>query len=170
MELYFSRSCDYCRKRKIRCSRTKPSCHLCTKKGHPCTRNNPFHKRGPKSKNTRLANEVEDDLHRALDASNKLTEWLFAAQDQMPPVSWDYPCSEAPMDFSSVTSSYMPELTTSEAWIYNPYLQPTLPPCSIYPNYTLVQVTSPQPTTYREFPDLAPPYATPPNYLNGHYH
>ncbi|KAJ9052029.1 hypothetical protein DSO57_1018959 [Entomophthora muscae] len=46
----YSRSCDYCRAMKIRCTRKKPACQRCSKKGISCTRNNPFHKRGPKPK------------------------------------------------------------------------------------------------------------------------
>ncbi|KAI0243640.1 hypothetical protein L0F63_003202 [Massospora cicadina] len=46
----YSRSCDYCRAMKIRCTRKKPACLRCSKKGISCTRNNPFHKRGPKPK------------------------------------------------------------------------------------------------------------------------
>lgn len=43
-------ACDYCRKRKIRCDRQKPSCGRCTAQGRMCTTADALRKRGPPSK------------------------------------------------------------------------------------------------------------------------
>ncbi|KAJ9076144.1 hypothetical protein DSO57_1029036 [Entomophthora muscae] len=46
----FERSCDNCRRLKIRCDRGKPCCKNCNKRQVSCTRNKPLQKRGPKPK------------------------------------------------------------------------------------------------------------------------
>ncbi|KAI0243605.1 hypothetical protein L0F63_003756 [Massospora cicadina] len=137
MELYYPRSCDYCRKRKIRCSRTKPTCHLCSKKGHPCTRNNPFQKRGPKSKRARLAIEMEENLNRAIAASHKLTEWLFDEVNDHKgfptSYSWDHPHSDLEVpsaDLNNYNQLY-DQIIPNAYWINahtgdGPNLMPTL--------------------------------------------
>lgn len=46
-------ACDYCRKRKIKCDRKKPSCGHCAQSGRICTSNDVLRKRGPPSKKER---------------------------------------------------------------------------------------------------------------------
>ncbi|KAI9298229.1 hypothetical protein K502DRAFT_286717, partial [Neoconidiobolus thromboides FSU 785] len=53
MPQHFDRSCDNCRRLKIRCDRIKPHCKNCGKRKVSCTRNKPLQKRGPKPKSSK---------------------------------------------------------------------------------------------------------------------
>lgn len=46
-------ACDYCRKRKIKCDREKPSCSRCASAGRVCLTTDTLRKRGPPSKKER---------------------------------------------------------------------------------------------------------------------
>ncbi|WFD44510.1 hypothetical protein MPSI1_003178 [Malassezia psittaci] len=46
-------ACDYCRKRKIKCDRKKPTCGHCAQSGRVCTSDDVLRKRGPPSKRER---------------------------------------------------------------------------------------------------------------------
>ncbi|CAO1639598.1 unnamed protein product [Sympodiomycopsis kandeliae] len=46
-------ACDYCRKRRIKCDRDKPTCGRCTIAGRPCTTSHTLRKSGPPSKKER---------------------------------------------------------------------------------------------------------------------
>jgi hypothetical protein len=46
-------ACDYCRKRKIKCDREKPSCSRCSAAGRVCLTTDTLRKRGPPSKKER---------------------------------------------------------------------------------------------------------------------
>ncbi|PWN20734.1 hypothetical protein BCV69DRAFT_277411 [Microstroma glucosiphilum] len=46
-------ACDYCRKRKIKCDREKPSCSRCAAAGRVCLTTDTLRKRGPPSKKER---------------------------------------------------------------------------------------------------------------------
>ncbi|SNX87214.1 uncharacterized protein MEPE_05924 [Melanopsichium pennsylvanicum] len=51
-------ACDYCRRRKIRCDRIKPTCGSCVASGRKCTTEDMLRKRGPPSKKERAILEA----------------------------------------------------------------------------------------------------------------
>ncbi|GAK68523.1 uncharacterized protein PAN0_132d6785 [Moesziomyces antarcticus] len=57
-------ACDYCRRRKIRCDRTKPTCGSCTASGRKCTTEDMLRKRGPPSKKERAILEAAGIIFR----------------------------------------------------------------------------------------------------------
>ncbi|KAJ1026942.1 hypothetical protein NDA16_002235 [Ustilago loliicola] len=57
-------ACDYCRRRKIRCDRTKPTCGSCVASGRKCTTEDMLRKRGPPSKKERAILEAAGIIFR----------------------------------------------------------------------------------------------------------
>ena len=57
-------ACDYCRRRKIRCDRIKPTCGSCTATGRKCTTEDMLRKRGPLSKKERAILEAAGIIFR----------------------------------------------------------------------------------------------------------
>ncbi|PWY99626.1 hypothetical protein BCV70DRAFT_110361 [Testicularia cyperi] len=57
-------ACDYCRRRKIRCDRVKPTCGSCTQSGRRCTTEDMLRKRGPPSKKERAVLEAAGIIFR----------------------------------------------------------------------------------------------------------
>ncbi len=57
-------ACDYCRRRKIRCDRIKPTCGSCTASGRKCTTEDMLRKRGPPSKKERAILEAAGIIFR----------------------------------------------------------------------------------------------------------
>ncbi len=57
-------ACDYCRRRKIRCDRIKPTCGSCTSSGRKCTTEDMLRKRGPPSKKERAILEAAGIIFR----------------------------------------------------------------------------------------------------------
>ncbi|SPO23911.1 uncharacterized protein UTRI_03556_B [Ustilago trichophora] len=57
-------ACDYCRRRKIRCDRIKPTCGSCVASGRKCTTEDMLRKRGPPSKKERAILEAAGIIFR----------------------------------------------------------------------------------------------------------
>ena len=57
-------ACDYCRRRKIRCDRIKPTCGSCVASGRKCTTEDMLRKRGPPSKKERAILEAAGTIFR----------------------------------------------------------------------------------------------------------
>lgn len=57
-------ACDYCRRRKIRCDRIKPTCGSCVSTGRKCTTEDMLRKRGPPSKKERAILEAAGIIFR----------------------------------------------------------------------------------------------------------
>lgn len=57
-------ACDYCRRRKIRCDRTKPTCGSCAQTDRKCTTEDMLRKRGPPSKKERALLEAAGIIFR----------------------------------------------------------------------------------------------------------
>ncbi|PWN47163.1 hypothetical protein IE53DRAFT_371684 [Violaceomyces palustris] len=57
-------ACDYCRRRKIKCDRVKPSCGSCNQAGRKCTTEDMLRKRGPPSKKERAVLEAAGIIFR----------------------------------------------------------------------------------------------------------
>ena len=57
-------ACDYCRRRKIRCDRNKPTCGSCIASGRKCTTEDMLRKRGPPSKKERAILEAAGIIFR----------------------------------------------------------------------------------------------------------
>ncbi|CBQ73461.1 conserved hypothetical protein [Sporisorium reilianum SRZ2] len=57
-------ACDYCRRRKIRCDRAKPTCGSCVASGRKCTTEDMLRKRGPPSKKERAILEAAGIIFR----------------------------------------------------------------------------------------------------------
>ncbi|EST05345.1 Zn(2)-C6 fungal-type DNA-binding domain protein [Kalmanozyma brasiliensis GHG001] len=57
-------ACDYCRRRKIRCDRIKPTCGSCVSSGRKCTTEDMLRKRGPPSKKERAILEAAGIIFR----------------------------------------------------------------------------------------------------------
>ncbi|KAJ5047349.1 uncharacterized protein L3040_003176 [Drepanopeziza brunnea f. sp. 'multigermtubi'] len=77
-------ACIICRKRKLKCDGTKPSCSTCTRLGHSCAYDEVRRKSGPKR-----------GYVKALEERLKQVETLLKAKDPVPPRP------EAPISFTN---------------------------------------------------------------------
>jgi len=77
-------ACIICRKRKLKCDGTKPSCSTCTRLGHSCAYDEVRRKSGPKR-----------GYVKALEERLKQVETLLKTQDPVPPTP------EIPQSFSN---------------------------------------------------------------------
>ncbi|KAH6719173.1 fungal-specific transcription factor domain-containing protein [Leptodontidium sp. MPI-SDFR-AT-0119] len=77
-------ACIICRKRKLKCDGTKPSCSTCTRLGHSCAYDEVRRKSGPKR-----------GYVKALEERLKQVETLLKTQDPVPPTP------EIPQSFTS---------------------------------------------------------------------
>ena len=107
-------ACDYCRKRKIKCDRKKPTCGHCAQSGRVCTSDDVLRKRGPPSKKERaIMNSAGIGLQRrptareAKTATNRST----SSRSEGDPVPSLSSAAEQPVPGS--TPSNVPEAPPS---------------------------------------------------------
>ncbi|KAG9238615.1 fungal-specific transcription factor domain-containing protein [Amylocarpus encephaloides] len=90
-------ACIICRKRKLKCDGTKPSCSTCTRLGHSCAYDEVRRKSGPKR-----------GYVKALEERLKQVETLLKTQDPVPPPKEATPSSFSSNNVSGVTPRSLP--------------------------------------------------------------